>query len=160
MEEGGRHGKTGRSTTKEPEIWRFHRCAQQGIKGGRGLCRCVQLNAHMCVTRCVHVYKAAKLATCLFLVVVLVFPFIRPSAAQLPLGALCLLPHVCVCMCVCVALVPAGLERLMFLKAHFTFPSTLLYLCSSCFIETAQAGAGSWPESPQSRGGHQRKLLF
>lgn len=78
---------------------------------------------------CAGLCGAAKLATCLSLVVVLVFPFIRPRAAMLPLGAVSLLPrtcvYVCVCtsVCVCTAQVPVGLERLMFLKVRFTLSS-------------------------------------
>lgn len=120
--------RAGELNEVESRIWHFHRCAQQGVWGGRSLCKCVYVCVRMCVRECAGVCGAAKLATCLSLVVVLVFPFIRPSAAQLPLGAVSLLPCVTVCVRVCVAQVPVGLERLMFLKVHFALSSTFFYI--------------------------------
>lgn len=137
-------------------------CTTGGLRRKEFVYMCISV--YVCVGVCAGVCGAAKLATCLSLVVVLVFPFIRPSAAQLPLGAVSLLPcaTVCVsvCVCVCVAQVPVGLERLMFLKVHFALSPRFLYLCSLCFIETVRVEAGSWPTGLRSRRGHQRKLLL
>lgn len=131
-----------------------------GVFKADGVYACMRLCVSVCRGVCMRMCGAAKPATCLSLVVVLVFPFIRTSAAELPLGAVSLLQCVCVRVCVCVAQASGGLKRLMFLKVHFALSSTFLYLSSLYFIETARVEAGSWPTGPQSRGGHQRKLLL
>ncbi len=105
IEEGRGRNKVGELNEVEQDLALSQVCTTGGLRRKEFVYTCVCM-CLMCVcvreSVCARVCGAAKLATCLSLVVVLVFPFIRPSAAQLPLGAVSLLPCVCVCVCVCV----------------------------------------------------------